>query len=55
MAAGLSRGLTLDSAAFLTCGEWFDYIVAWNDLHDPEEHKDTQNVREATQRDFDNF
>jgi hypothetical protein len=57
MAAGLSRGLTLDAAAFLTCGEWFDYIIAWNEINLPQEDEQDPagSVRMATQRDFDNF
>lgn len=56
MAAGLSRGLTLDAAALLTYGEWFDYIIAWNELNIPNnEQKPAEGVRMATQRDFDAF
>ena len=57
MAAGLSRGLTLDAAAFLTCGEWFDYIIAWNDINLPKDREQDPEggTRIATQRDFDAF
>lgn len=56
MAAGLSRGLTLDAAALLTKGEWIDYIIAWNELNLPkQEEEPAEGVRMATQRDFDNF
>ena len=58
LAAGLSRGLSADSAAFFTFGEWMDYIIQWNRLHDPNRIKEAEkkpNVRMATQKDFDNF
>lgn len=57
MAAGLSRGLTLDAAALLTRGEWFDYIIAWNEINLPKENEQepAEGFRMATQRDFDAF
>jgi hypothetical protein len=58
LAAGISRGLTIDAANTMTLGMWVDYIIEWNNLHeskDKKDDKDGDTVRMATQRDFDKF
>lgn len=60
LAAGISRGLSMQDAESMTLGMWIDYIIEWNNMN--EEDQDSYDLkgnktvkRHATQADFDAF
>jgi len=60
LAAGISRGLSMQDTEVMTMGMWVDYIIEWNKLHEdkrPIDKKtgDKVEIHRATQADFDAF
>ena len=53
LVAGLSRGLSMQDMEYMTLGAWIDYIIEWNNIHDPKDKEESDRV--ATQADFDAF
>lgn len=54
LASGLIHGLQRADVDYLTLGEWMDVIVEYNNILNPPKAK-KENVRKATQADFDKF
>ena len=56
--AGVDRGLTVDAIKEMELGHVVDFVIEYNDMHDPERVKKEQkkqNIRKATQADWDAF
>lgn len=54
MVRAIERGLSLNDFENMTVGMILDYIITYNNLNFKEENEEEQ-VREATQEDFDAF
>ncbi len=56
--AGVDRGLTVDAIKEMEIGHIVDFIIEYNDIHDPDKQEKRQaqaNTRKATQADWDAF
>lgn len=52
MVRAIERGLSLDSFENMTVGMILDYVITYNNVNTED---DENTVREASQKDFDNF
>lgn len=55
MAAAIDRGLTIADFKELDIGDIIDYIISWNNQKYDSEKEDKENIKVATQDDFDKF
>lgn len=54
MVSATTRGLQLKDLDNMTLGQLIDYVIVYNNLHEPDGEKTTQE-RTANQADFDRF
>lgn len=60
LAAGISRGLTMQDTESMTLGMWVDYIIEWNNMNAEDQNRYDEKgnktvTRHASQADFDVF